>query len=341
MPPRIVTWTIVVFWLAMMGLLFYRDLWPQLLSGEPPPLAIDKMDEIKGASARLPWKVAKNGQVARSGHEIYTLNTWVDHNEVDDTFQMHAELKRQPEADVIEAARQYGSDQLPQFHNIRMTSTYHATRSGELLDLDIDIDFSLSLEGSSETVHAVFSGEPKDRRLTPRLKIDFGEGAEEKRDLETVAVSRRGIVLNPLHPLHRLPDLRPGQSWEVPVLDPLNLLVLADAVVALLDRESLPAEERTKVRRQWQSLKQTLGTQGGVQRLRAEVQPGPQEHGWSGKKWPCYEVRYRGDGPATVLIITWVRASDGLVLEQDVYLGLVLQGEPLVADHWVLVRERE
>ena len=46
MPSRPITALIVLFWLATLGWIGYRDLWPRLNPGEVPPFVIELEDEL-------------------------------------------------------------------------------------------------------------------------------------------------------------------------------------------------------------------------------------------------------------------------------------------------------
>src|SRR4051812_16519974 len=57
MPPRWMTLTIVGLWLAATSWMVYRDLWPRIRPGQPPPLNIDLTEEVGGQ--RINWDVFK------------------------------------------------------------------------------------------------------------------------------------------------------------------------------------------------------------------------------------------------------------------------------------------
>ena len=47
MPARPLLLAILFFWVATTGWLFYKELWPHLRSGQPPPYTIDLADEAR------------------------------------------------------------------------------------------------------------------------------------------------------------------------------------------------------------------------------------------------------------------------------------------------------
>jgi hypothetical protein len=319
MPPRWVTLSIVVAWLGMTAWLFYREVWPQLAPGEPPPFAVDKSDETRltmrasAAGPRTTWKVYRND--ART----YFLDTWIQYNEPDDSFLLRAEFRI-----VAEEAQRGGiGGLLPQFADIKMDSWYQITREGDLRDIGLDTRYKVTQQGDSELVHVHLDGQPEAHRFAPRARVtlpnldaQLKEGRPEQ-VLEPVSVSRHGTVLNPLHPVRRLPGLSPGQSWQVPVLDPFAFV---EVIAALTEGESKRRLARA-----------VLGSAQGVQVLRAEVQPDAVALNWLQRDWPCLQIRYGGN-QATMELTTWVRAEDGAVLQQEVLLW---------GDRWLLVRAND
>ena len=134
-------------------------------------------------------------------------------------------------------------------------------------------------------------------------------------DLDPPA-SHMGIAdagaLNPLHPVHRLRNLRPGQRWVQPLTDPL-----ADAQRMAL---SEIAKRYTGV-----DFKQFAGP-AKAKNLLAEV-AGPKSLEWHDEMQDCYVITYRGDNYAAS---TWVRVADGLVLRQEASSS---------GDEWTLQRD--
>src|ERR1700687_1039638 len=61
MPPRWVIVGIVAFWLVMTGWLFFRELWPRLQPGQPPPFRIDLADEAQN-NIPIRWSIIKDGE---------------------------------------------------------------------------------------------------------------------------------------------------------------------------------------------------------------------------------------------------------------------------------------
>jgi hypothetical protein len=153
-------------------------------------------------------------------------------------------------------------------------------------------------------VAARFKGEVKDGLFTPHLQIEgLPGGFLDKLKLKPVPVSAFGSVLNPMHPVNKLPGLREGQRWRIPKVDPMAFA--AGTLLANL-----------------------AGDGGAPQFLEAEVRTDTLN--WNGLPSDCFLIEYREAGEK-VTARTWVRRSDSLVLQQ-------LAREP--AMELVLVRQR-
>src|SRR5690606_35614529 len=59
MPPRLAAIAIVVFWLATMGWMFYRETWPHLGADKAPPLYFDMGDEVE---RHIRWSIWRDGK---------------------------------------------------------------------------------------------------------------------------------------------------------------------------------------------------------------------------------------------------------------------------------------
>jgi hypothetical protein len=228
MPSRPVTIFVVVLWLFMMGLVVYRDLWPQWRPGEPPAFAIDIVDETQTKKLELPWKVQLNDKPA------YSALTWVEYQPGDDTFFLHARLTRLAD--------------LPPLLNARtIESAYHITRKGNLLGLQAKIGWEVL--GGQANFTQELTGAVRDGRFLA-ARTTTHERGESRDDLPPLDVSWRGYVLLPLHPVNRLAGVRPGLKWRVPLLNPLTASTAAmihwlDAEVST---EIVPLQRVTRLR---------------------------------------------------------------------------------------------
>ncbi|MBX3438042.1 MAG: hypothetical protein KF861_11170, partial [Planctomycetaceae bacterium] len=62
MPPRWLSLLIVACWLVLNSWLFYRELLPRLLPGQPPPLTVDLVEEAQTRRISTVWSVLQNGK---------------------------------------------------------------------------------------------------------------------------------------------------------------------------------------------------------------------------------------------------------------------------------------
>ncbi len=208
MPPRLLSVAIVVFWLATTGWLVSRELWPHLQPGEPPPFAIDLVDEAQRQSVPVRWVITRNGK------KIGLAHTRVEYREADDTFALHSDVRN----------LQLSSGLLATVSVQRLDTTYRVGRGGELraMSADVQAKVEVTLPKLEAKVTGHVSGEVRDRRFVSRCWVELPSGERQEFTPEPVEVSAQGTVLNPLHPVNRVAGLRPGQRWRMPAINPLS-----------------------------------------------------------------------------------------------------------------------
>jgi hypothetical protein len=288
MPPRLLSVVIVLFWLATTGWLVSRDLWPHLQPGEPPPFAIDLVDEAQRHAVPISWTVSRGGKA------IGRADTRVIYRESDDTFALRSDIKNLTlEVGLLATVKVE-----------RLTTVYRVSRAGELREMSGDVQAAVLLGAplplSSARVKGELQGNVQDRHFVSHGWIEVSAGSREDFTPEPVEVSSQGLVLNPLHPVNRLVGLRPGQRWRMPMMNPLSE-ALGRSAGGLFP--------------------------SGPRFLDAEVLPEPQRLAWGRHDVPCLVIEYRDD-QREVSARTWVKQSDGLVLRQEALQGgevLVLQ----------------
>jgi hypothetical protein len=195
MPPRTLTWSIVIAWTAMSSWLFYRDLWPQLQHDDPPPFKIDFSDEVLVKRPPVRWTVLRNGKAT------YVMKSEMSYDADLDLFEMSSELNPKPglPADT------------PLFERISMKSVYVVTRDGELRKFSINTTVPFFGEVKMD-------GEYRGDQLISRVAVP---GFGFKKDLDPVKVVAKGNALNPLQPMDRLSHLQPGREWNMTLSEPL------------------------------------------------------------------------------------------------------------------------
>ena len=315
MPSRSLTVAIVVSWLVMSGTFLVGDVWPRLFPPEPTLFPIELIDEAGQQADSIGWTVFKNDE------ETYIANTeWV-YDASADSFRSSCTLNRKGmQAETPRAGRPAWP---PHFHDLRMDSTAHVSRServerlltkptftfvppggaGKMLRAEGDLAGDRA--GSHLTLSAAVTVTPSD--LPPGEK-DPAAPAPTPSEQAGVPLSPRGNVLNPLHPLRRVRDVRPGQAWPIPVIDPFAVAALPDLP------DARPADPDAHA-----ALAHVLA---------ARVLPGTRALRWENEDHECRVIEARGDGPVTALTV-WVRAGDNFVLQQEVTVR---------GDEWLFVR---
>ena len=280
MPPRWLSVPIVLFWLGTTGWLFYQDVWPLLRPGQAPPYTIDLEDEVQTRQAHIHWSVLYNDR------PYLRAETWVEPDPADDTFALKATLRPL-------AASAKGATTTPSRSAAScacgVPPAPTASPAMAICGL-LSVDFTIEAHAGSlvATGDGVLDGEVKDGKFFSRLRLSSpvlpGGGVEK--ELDPVPVSAHGSVLSPLHPVNRIAGLRPGQTWRLPLVDPIK-----DALTALAS-----------------------GQPGAEIVLTAHVLPHAETLTWNNEPAECLVIDYQGDD---VSARTWVQVGTGLVLRQD------------------------
>lgn len=227
MPSRPAVACILAFWLATLGLVLYRDVWPLLTAAGPPPIAVDLSDE---ASQFVPVQWA----VLRGDRKVGRLTTKMAYVDADDTFEFTAKYSH-VELEIVRV----------KFTITELTTTTRVTRAGDLREQSMT--GQMAVAGLQEELRgtAKVTGRNENGMFVGRCEIasDF---LNVNRDLPPVPVPQ-GHALNPLQPVNRIADLRSGRRWVVREINPLEEAVVAilrekvgEPVVRLLNKEREP-----------------------------------------------------------------------------------------------------
>lgn len=289
MPSRLGVGLILLFWLLTTGYVFNRDVLPRLRSDAPPALRIDLADEATQATP-VRWTVW------RGTTQVGTLNTKMEYRESDDTFSfmsIYSNLRLDTDVGGMKVRCEVPALKL----------VVRVGRAGELRSQDMagNLKGTLMLgpvPAGEATAEATLTGVVKNGELIGRCVLKSSLG-DVDRPLDPVPVPA-GQVLNPLQPVNRLQDVRPGRRWLVYEVDPLGESVsqlirglLAEHVQSKL--VSLPPPSREPL----------------VAEVLAEPENLPRR---KGEPVPCWVIEYRGE-KATAK--TWVSVADGRVLRQE------------------------
>lgn len=291
MPSKRTVVLILFFWLLTTAYVAYRDLWPRLFASHPPTIAIDLTDEAA-------QNVAIRWTIYRGDKSVGKLISHLHYDKNDDTFEFKNEYRQ------LELVVGPLKCLIPEF-----TSIDRITRDGELRSQSLEGRFEANLrdlkfEGKAEVRGAVVNGQ---LLAEGEISLPFGTFREK---LDPVPVLK-GQVLNPLQPINRFSDLKPGQSWYVQKNNPLE-----DAIAAIILKNL--EKQGLKLHKPDQESEPLL----------AQVLPEAQELTWFSQQISCWVIEYRRDKPVAR---TWVKVSDNKVLKQEAFSR---------SEHMMIVRDR-
>jgi hypothetical protein len=298
MPPRIIAWAIVVFWLATSVWLFHHEIWPHLRRGDAPPFSIDLAYEAEHNGSATSWSVFRGKQ------QLGYIHTWVEYNKTQDTFW----LVSRPQGESF----QHLDLDIGPLH-VQASSLewkYEVTRDGELRKMNGHATLNISGTGIAKLLkfHCIVGGggEVKNEQFLPNAYYIDSTGVRQDLPLDPVPFTTHDSILNPMHPVSRITGLRRGQHWNQKLVNPL-----ADCAAALAQK--YPGLE--------------LLTQRSAQPnvLLAQVLPDTEELDYDHRLNPCLVIEFRG---GDLVAHTWVRESDGRVLKQEA----ILYGERLLLE---------
>jgi hypothetical protein len=276
MPPRLTSLAIIAFWTTMTGWLLYREVLPRFRAGEPPPYSIDLTEEV--GQNMVSWNISQKGEPVGVGYsQVARLP--------DRTFELRSQFRFNTAA--LKLPGLAGLERKIQLKKV--TGIFHVNELGRLLGLSSSIYLGdpPHLAGAQPDFEIEVKGKVKEDVLEP--KVYFCGEEIPHLDLGKVRVPVRGSILNPMHLLNRVPGLRAGQHWRLPLLDPL-----AGQFAFIPKSLSLPE-------------------------LEASVEPA--EITWGDTAVGCYRISYRKPGEDEVQARTFVRRQDGLVLRQEAGIG--------------------
>jgi len=296
MPPRGVIIGILAFWACMTGWLFFRELWPRLQTGQPPPYRIDLADEAQN-NIPVRWSIFKDSEDPRG-----YIRTWVNFRDRDKDPNHKVSKEGEWEFELADEFKLWTvkkeTEGQPDFI---VKSTYRVTREGELREFDSIIalkvpsgmKISPGPEESENARHVEIlhlTGEVHDNvcsahiKVPPDVKKWVPLAALLEREMEPVAMPKRASILNTLAPVNKLAKVRKGQHWRIPMFDPLTIFWNKSPRMQYLDA---------------QVLEKTVWVKWGTRKDPA----------------PCLIIEYQGDD---ISGHTWIQEEDGLVVRQEI-----------------------
>ena len=197
MPARPIVAAILLFWLAMAGWYVAREVAPRWGREDNPSFHIDLTDEV-GAPA-VDWQALVNGKrIGRATTQVRRLG--------DDLFEMKGDF-------AASEMRLLDVD----LRTIRIQTRYQVNTEGRLLDTALSLRVNLS----GLDLHLGVKGKVENGTWTPVFEID-GQPIPDLPFLQSVKLGSGGNVMNTMMPHRRIPGLRLGQKWRVPLLDPVG-----------------------------------------------------------------------------------------------------------------------
>jgi hypothetical protein len=286
MPSRLAVVGILLFWLATAGVVFQRDIRPRLFADAPPPLLIDLADEATQLAPTF-WTVYRGDQ------KVGRLGTRMRYEADADAFRFtstYTDLRVDFDAGKLFQL----TVQVP---NLETAVT--VGRAGDLRAQEMHAKLVAKL-GGVPVANAVadVSGRVENGMLVGDCAVESPVGSL-KQPLEPTPVPG-GQVLNPLLPLNRLQDVRPGRRWLIREVDPLR-----DAIEVLVRQVAKKSDLAAGL----------LPPSGQRRELVATVLDEPEAVPRpEGPPVSCWVIEYKGD---EVAARTWVSRADGRVLRQE------------------------
>jgi hypothetical protein len=297
MPSRPVVVLILLFWLAVLGVVVYREVVPHFFNDEPPAPEFVAADEL--SQATVSWSIYRGP--ADADEKIGKMTSRIEYVGDDDSFRFvntYHKLKLALlafEVTVTSATTVLRVDRDGRLkgQTLRGNAEMDTGRLGGGLKLAATAEASGVvrggfLEGSATLTAPDLLGQPSVGTFTPVAVPD-------------------GQVINPLMPVDRLRGVVPGRRWKVRQVDPLRE-ALGELLVKGLQEEL--------ARRGGGKKAPTAVTIPPPPELLAEVLRDPVTLDRPGGPVGCWVIEYRCEKPP-IEARTYVRRDDGRVLRQE------------------------
>ncbi len=278
MPSRFGVVLILIFWLAVTAHMIDREVLPRL-NRDTPAVQIDIADE---ATRSVPGRWG----IFRGDQRLGTLHTRMEPIDADGTFAFTSDYNT---IQFTQGRVTLGAK------NLVLKTIVH--RDGRLAGQNMAGKLAVNLggihiDGKVNIDATVVNGSLVGRCVVSSSVIELDEPLPSR-------PVPPGPVLNPLQPMNRLRNVRPGQRWTILEVNPLSesMAILTRQVLAKYGGKSF-----------------NFGSGSEPTEYVAEVQSEPVIVERRTGSVPCWRIDYRGkDATAS----TWVAVSDGKVLRQQ------------------------
>jgi hypothetical protein len=289
MPPRSFIWAILVFWAATTGWLFYREFVPRFRPNQPPRFFhFDFADEVRSSPIR--WFVYKDNKAIGD-----PINEKADRIGSGVTQQERTPRNFKLTSEFIFTKLHIPVPGSGKLQVIRTSDAFQVGLEEELQAMTSTVVCVAELGKISRSIAFSLAGKVENEIFTPEVKIRGLEGLEwvfrPLLAFDPVQMPARESFLNPMHPLEKVPDLWEGQHWRMPRSD-----LLGNACKSSLAKMIALGQTRSPY-------------------LDADVTAHVLHRGDGA--FPCLVIDYREPGEDEVVVRTWVRKSDHMVLRQE------------------------
>jgi hypothetical protein len=296
MPPRPLAAAIVVAWLAAIGWLAHDKWLPWLRPADEPAFLVELADEV--APEHASWLVY------RQGKRIGSAETRLSPRK-DGLFEMTSRLRD------VDFKMSLAQVKMPVFATTRLV-----TRDGDLVSLESHAVMMMTGLGGDLRVEADIKGHVEGDQFVGTCDFDFGSG-KSTQPLDPIKLVSKN-AFSPFQPMQKYPPLRPGQTWRVANVDPVN-----DAL------EGAMRQIADKLQREALDGKILIALPKGKRpkEMLAQVQSETEDVVHKSKTYTCRVIVFQSDD---VKARTWVDVTDGRVIRQEASSGgdtIVLQRE--------------
>jgi hypothetical protein len=212
MPPRWICVSVVLACLSVNGWLFYHDILPFLLPGQPPIVSIEPLDEVQQNRPPILWTVFQDNR------KVYQARTGIEHPKgAAEIFVLTADFAAIPGQPPVALPEKFPQVEIREYHSKQTVDP-----DGNFLGIDVTfvlapvnlLQFQLKREKITVRIH----GQVADGVFRPILEMP---DLVDPRELPPVKMPAGPSILQPFHPHQRLSNLWPGQRWSVSLFNPI------------------------------------------------------------------------------------------------------------------------